>query len=270
MRFLSIVLALLYVTESLCSIVEFSDPRTRCGDPLSRRRNSANSRLSMSPGRAFRGFMWDGDCVDIDDTAVDGRNDYDELPNSRKSVPNNAKYDVLSTRLTSRVNMWPPWPLNLITRERQSNDDDSTPTAANTYPSAAALFWAYFQQRARVTVRQIQEVGSQLWFHLPPAAPPFILLASIPRKISVVENKEAGIVLSKQIVPILSNPFARNLALSGLGLAVISWAHMEVNRKKRLTPLSLTVPYRSVSRAILPPYLPEHVPEPVPLFIPLQ
>jgi short-subunit dehydrogenase len=101
----------------------------------------------------------------------------------------------------------------------------------------------------------------QLWFHLPPAAPPLILLASFPRTL-ITENRKAGISLSEKVVPILSIPFARNLALSGLGLAVMSWAHMELHRKRRLTPLPLSIPYESVSRVFLPPFLPAEVSEP--------
>ena len=190
--------------------------------------------------------------------------DTNDAFSTRRSTTGGDAIDPLSVLLVNRVKMWPPWPLSLFLQPRMDpNDADGQgiPTAANSYPSAAALFWAYFRQRARVGVRQLQEVGSQLWFNLPPAAPPLILLASIPRTI-IIENKETGVSLTKRVVPIISNPFARNLALSGLGLAVMSWAHMEINRKKKLTPLHLAVPYQSVSKVFLPPYLPEYVPEP--------
>ena len=198
------------------------------------------------------------DCDEL--SYFDGRNDGFSR---RGFILEDGIIDQQSIQLVNRVKMWPPWPLNLLTRPRVDSHSDhhDVPTAANTYPSAAALFWAYFRQRARVGFRQVQEVGSQLWFNLPPAAPPLILLASIPRTI-VVENKETGAEMSKRIVPLISNSFARNLALSGLGLAVMSWAHMEINRKKKLTPLELNVKYQSVSKVFLPPYLPEHVPEP--------
>ena len=183
----------------------------------------------------------------------------------------------------NRVKMWPPWPLNLFTHDDGDGHSTKTPkskssssssststsssssepiTATNTYPSAAAIIAVYLRQRARIGIRQLQEVGSQLWFHLPPAAPPLLLLASIPYRV-VREHKQAGITLTKRWVPLFKDAFARNLAWGGLGLAVTSWAHMEVHRKKQLTPLPLALPsYRSVSRVFLPPFLPEEVPEP--------
>jgi hypothetical protein len=70
---------------------------------------------------------------------------------------------IFETQLANRVKMWPPWPLSLLGRKKKSSDDnDGVVTAATTYPSAAALFWAYFRQRTRIGVRQIQEVGSQV------------------------------------------------------------------------------------------------------------
>ena len=94
---------------------------------------------------------------------------------------------------------------------------------------------------------------NKLWFHLPPAAPPLILLASIPRTM-MIDNQKT------KVVPLLSIPFARNLALAGLGFAVMSWAHMELHRKRNLAPLLL--PYDRVSSVFLPPFLPAEVPEP--------
>jgi uncharacterized protein len=190
-------------------------------------------------------------------------------PSSRQNLTSYSRHgfgnDILLVETTNRVKMWPPWPLNLLTRaftEKASNDEAGALTSTeSSYASAGALFWAYGRGRAKIWVRQLQEVGSQLWFNLPPAAPPLILLASIPRTM-IIENKETGVSLAKRVVPLFSNPFARNLALSGLGLAVMSWAHMEVNRKKRLTPILSAVPYSSVSRVFLPPFLPDEVPEP--------
>jgi short-subunit dehydrogenase len=172
-------------------------------------------------------------------------------------------------QLANRVQMWPPWPLNLLTNDRrkqQKSDDPDQPlapgvTAKNTYPSAGALFWVFFRQQTRVGLRQLQEVGSELWFHLPPAAPPLILWTCLPRKITIPQPD--GTLLTKRILPIWSNPLARNLALAGTGFAILSWAHMEVRRKRQLTPLPLTQSYtRGVSKVFLPPVLPEDVPEP--------
>jgi hypothetical protein len=70
---------------------------------------------------------------------------------------------IFETQLANRVKMWPPWPLSLLGRKKKPSDDnDGVVTAANTYPSAAALFWAYFRQRTRIGVRQVQEVGSNV------------------------------------------------------------------------------------------------------------
>jgi short-subunit dehydrogenase len=186
-----------------------------------------------------------------------------------------------AVQLVNRVKMWPPWPLSLLQRENgngdgnyqkgsgsgaavkgggNSEDNDSSTavvTASNTYPSAAAVALAWCTQRARIGIRQLEEVGSSLWFHLPPTLPPLLLVASLPRK---VIGQDPTTV--RTILPIFSDPFARTLVLGGLGVAVLSWAHQELNRKKKLTPLGL--PYResSVSRVFLPPFLPEMVPEP--------
>lgn len=93
-------------------------------------------------------------------------------------------------------------------------------------------------------------VGSELWFHLPPAAPPFVLLAAIPLKTKGAERR---------IPTLFANPFVRNLALSSLGLAVLFWAHAELDRKRLLEPLPIPEQFRDYARAILPPFLPEEV-----------
>lgn len=177
---------------------------------------------------------------------------------------------MTSVQLVNRVKMWPPWPLSLLQKESggggennnnnessSKSDDDQVVTASNTYPSAAAIALAWCTVRARVGIRQLEEVGSSLWFHLPPTLPPLLLVASLPRKVG-----GSGDVAVRKIIPLFSDPFARTLVLGGLGVAVLSWAHQELNRKQRLAPLGL--PYResSVSRVFLPPFLPEMVPEP--------
>ena len=46
--------------------------------------------------------------------------------------------------LVNRVKFWPPWPLNLVLErddEKTSVEDTGIVTAANTYPSSAAMFW---------------------------------------------------------------------------------------------------------------------------------
>ena len=108
-------------------------------------------------------------------------------------------------------------------------------------------------------MRNCQEVGSMLWFHCPPAAPPLMLLASIPRK-QKLDNAVVEAMIYKTVIPLWSNSFVRNLALSGAGLAVMSWVHAELQRRRRLTPLALADRYKDLNRAILPPFLPEEIP----------
>jgi len=172
-------------------------------------------------------------------------------------------------QLVNRVKMWPPWPLSLLQRQKEDDnegdssetnkeEDNQEVTASNSYPSAAAVALAWFTQRARIGVRQLQEVGSSLWFHFPPTLPPLLLIASLPRKIG-----GGGDIPVRTMIPLFADPFVRTLVLSGFGVAVLSWAHQELNRKRKLTPLPLALPYQqSVSRVFLPPFLPELVPEP--------
>jgi hypothetical protein len=187
---------------------------------------------------------------------------------------------VVAVVSRSTTSMWPPWPLNLLQQRSRNeegrqgssdkslttstNDDSSNNdfpiTAANMYPSMGALMWAYLRQRTRIWVRQLEEIGSQVWFNLPPATPPLILLASIPSKV-VSEDPATGQQVINRIFPVISNPFARTMVAFGLGMAVLSWSQQELKRKRTLTPLQLTMPYESVSRVFLPPLLPEEVPD---------
>jgi hypothetical protein len=58
-----------------------------------------------------------------------------------------------------------------------------------------------------------------LWFHLPPAAPPFFMLALVPQKHRIV--LPSGEVVMKRAAPLIVNPFARRLAVMSLGLAIM-------------------------------------------------
>jgi hypothetical protein len=109
----------------------------------------------------------------------------------------------------------------------------------------------------RVGLKNFQTVGIQLWFHLPPAAPPFFMLALIPQKHNIV--LDSGEVVMKRAAPLIVNPFARRLAGLSLGLAIISWSHYELNTRRKQTPLPLAKKYRHLNWAILPPFLPEQV-----------
>ncbi len=186
-----------------------------------------------------------------------------------------SKKNVAKTVPVSRTtSMWPPWPLSLLQRWGESQDsfassssnemNSEEPRASSPmyqYPSIAAMMLAYVRQRTRIWVRQLEEIGSQVWFNLPPATPPLILLASIPRRV-VTEYPSTGQEISKLVFPVFSNPLARSMIAFGLGVAVLSWSQQELKRKRKLTPLPLATPYESVSRVFLPPFLPEEVPEP--------
>lgn len=198
-----------------------------------------------------------------------------------RSIQKTGRNNQIILASKTQVKMWPPWPLSLLSGQgaedgstgatNDDSSDDARILASKAYPSAAALFWAYFSQKTRISVRQLQEVGSSLWFHLPPVIPPILLVASIPRKVTgavgpnVVDNMAtAGAeTVGKMVVPLFSNPFVRTVVLSGFGMSVLSWAHAELHRKRNLTPLPLALPYQQgVSKVFLPPFLPELVPEP--------
>jgi hypothetical protein len=254
----ALVVSMLLIQAS-SSLMEWGDPRRPIADDSSRRRKYLSAHASSytstldddsdedkeleSPSQfpgSRRRFDW-GKNLRNCHAANNGL----QLLDDQEYTATQSSNDKLVV-LVNRVKMWPPWPLSLLGRKKENEELDGVVTAKNTYPSAGALFWAYFKQRTRIGVRQIQEVGSQLWFHLPPAAPPLFLLASLPRKI-LAEDTETGVAVARTVVPILANPFARKLALCGLGFAVMSWAHMEVHRKRKLAPLPLKLPYQSVS-----------------------
>ena len=75
---------------------------------------------------------------------------------------NNAIGQQIDTiRPVNRAKMWPPWPFHMIFSKRSQEEEEEI-TAANTYPSAAALFVAFCRQRVLVFIRQCQEIGSQV------------------------------------------------------------------------------------------------------------
>ena len=133
--------------------------------------------------------------------------------------------------------------------------------SSSAYPSMGALMFSYLRQRTRIWGRQLEEIGSQVWFNLPPTTPPLLILASIPKRIKVGEDPMTGEIITKLVFPIFSNPFARTVITFGLGMAVLSWSSQELKRKRKLTPIPMSIPYESVSRVFLPPFLPENVPE---------
>lgn len=103
--------------------------------------------------------------------------------------------------------MWPPWPISLLNPR-----EDSVPTSADgteeesiEYDSGismGALAWAYLRQRVRIGIRQGQEASSQVWFHLPPASPPLLLYACLPRsKIITVIQDGTSVEVSRRVFP---------------------------------------------------------------------
>ena len=208
--------------------------------------------------------------------------DFHRIPRklSRYSSRRRQRRKHTPLRLVGRTSMWPPWPLNLLQKRNEDDntssgasssdndhttggdkDDDSTPTAKNMYPSLGSLIFVYFKQRSRIGIRQVQEIFSQIWFNLPPATPPLILLASIPSKV-IQQDPMTGEEITRRIFPIFGNSFTRSMIIYGLGLAILSWSQQELKRKRKLTPLNLAISYESVSRVFLPPFLPEPVEEP--------
>jgi short-subunit dehydrogenase len=154
-----------------------------------------------------------------------------------------------------RPSAWPPWPLSLLTQPSRPSTEaflDDEP-----YRPPASVLWSLTRQSVRVGLKNFQTVGIQLWFHLPPAAPPFFMLALIPQKHRIV--LPSGEVVMKRAAPLIVNPFARRLAVMSLGLAIMSWSHYELNTRRKQTPLPLARKYRYLNWAILPPFLPEQV-----------
>ena len=98
-------------------------------------------------------------------------------------------------------------------------------------------------------------VSSDLSFHLPPAAPPLLLIALLPSRQTALDAaaKASGAIVRKR-------SFARRVSLTSLGVAIVSWAHYEIRQQKRLVPLPLREEYRDYKKALLPPFLPEALP----------
>ena len=172
----------------------------------------------------------------------------------------------------NRNKMWPPWPFNLMQRSRSLSattsgaDVDITHRRRGPAVRMGGVVWSFFGQRARVSVKEMQDIGSRLWFHLPPMTPPFIFLCLMPRQgqQQAMISAETGLetLATKTVIPLFSNPLARFLVLGGFSLAIMSWAHSELNRVRKLTPLPLNEAYRDIHKAVLPHVLPDEVPEP--------
>ena len=152
---------------------------------------------------------------------------------------------------------WPPWPFNLLTRPKpvmmpmNGSSHEAQVVQNETYENLPGIhrLSKFIKVKARGSLVQMQQMGSALSFHLPPAAPPLLLLALLPAK----QNP------SSMIAPQIHS-IAQKAALASLSIAVLSWADYEVRKQKRLTPLPLSAQYRDIRKAILPPFLPEELP----------
>jgi len=176
----------------------------------------------------------------------------DDSPNDNQQLPQKKESRVKT--------LWPPWPFNMLQKS-----SDNTPGRKGPAVRFGSFLWSFMGQEARVSFREMQDIGSRLWFHLPPMTPPLIFWTLIPQsKAQVFFNVETGLeeIVKKTTIPLFSNPLARTLALGGFSLGVFSWAHSELTRLRKLTPLPLHQAYRDIHRAILPHVLPEEVPEP--------
>ncbi|CAB9501870.1 Testosterone 17-beta-dehydrogenase 3 [Seminavis robusta] len=182
----------------------------------------------------------------------------------------NGNHRTKKRRREGSNKLWPPWPFNLLQRSSRtvsSSDIDEIQQYRGQGPVVrmGSVMFSFFGQRARVSFKELQCVGSRLWFHLPPMTPPLILLTLLPRQeAQVITSAETGVqaVVQRTVVPLWSNPLARYLVLTGFSFAIMSWAHSELNRLRRLTPLPLNYAYRDIHSAVLPHALPEEVPEP--------
>lgn len=171
-----------------------------------------------------------------------------------------------------RSGMWPPWPFNLLQSQGSSSSEDGGTTVGTAEAAplgqgmgpAASLLMTFLQKSAHAGLLNLQYMSSQLLFHLPPASPPLLLLACIPqhRKVQQLLSPSTTMGTAESharmwTVPLTSDPFVRTIALSCLGLAVLSWAHSQVHRLNAMTPLPIAPEFQDVHRAVLPPFLPE-------------
>ena len=149
---------------------------------------------------------------------------------------------------------WPPFPFNLLQLQRASPEDVPSSSISSTIPSGADIFFQYLRNRGKIGIRQVQSVASSLAIHLPPAAPPLVLLALMP-----VTRPDPQLAVTGILVPL--HTFAQRAALTFLGISAISWAHCEFRKNKRLTPLPLKFNMALTTidewATVLPPFLPE-------------
>lgn len=157
--------------------------------------------------------------------------------------------------------LWPPWPFNQLHKPRSvmlrngssSNNNDDDDRQSRNRPGIKQIV-SYLRLNAKGSFAQIQQLGSAFSYHLPPAAPPLLLLAVLPTR-----NLQAS--SSSSVTTILAiEKIAQKMALASLGIAVLSWADYENRKRRKLTPLPLAPQYENIRKAVLPPFLPEELP----------
>jgi short chain dehydrogenase len=175
-----------------------------------------------------------------------------------------ASFQDAAVNRPQRSRMWPPWPFNLLQSQGSASGKDGATSTSGVAEAgrqgqgmgpAASLLLTFLQKSAHAGLLNLQYMTSQLLFHLPPASPPLLLLACIPQHRTVQQLSDTN--LKAWTVPLTSDPFVRTIALSCLGLAVLSWAHSQVHRLNAMTPLPIAPEFQDVHRAVLPPFLPD-------------
>ena len=148
---------------------------------------------------------------------------------------------------------WPPFPFNMIlpkAKKAKEEQDTTTAMSSSSRDRDAILVGKYLVAKSRVAFRQFQSVASSYSMHVPPAVAPLVVLALLP-----IARTPATTV-----PPIHSA--CKRVAIGSLGLSVFSWAHCELRKVQRLTPLPLTVEFTDDFSMVLPPFLPESVSAP--------
>ena len=282
------------VNANLCHSISQWRKKQGLADEDNADENVKKRRRFLSIGRSFVGNKIPVDQLRTTRSRRDHNKRFDHVGSVSNIESRYALYSANDCRVSEvrKVNrkIPTPWPINLIQERLNNRRESSSQTTTDnkdtgalndngtsgisSYPSMGALFFAYAKQQARIGFRQVSEISSQIWYNLPPSAPPLLLLASIPRNIKILEGKKAVSAASgesfRRIIPIFSDPFARSIVLAGLGMAVVSWSNQELQRKRKLAPLALSALSDEdgvkgcgrVSRVFLPPFLPEVVPEP--------
>eukprot|EP00978_Attheya_sp_CCMP212_P019651 scaffold55289_cov53-Attheya_sp.AAC.2 len=158
-----------------------------------------------------------------------------------------------NTPLYKRIPL--PWPLTLIKKDYRQYEEEQLTKSGNR--SAMSILLSYCQARATIGLRQMKEVSGDVSYHLPPAAPPLLLLTLWPG------TQMYGEKISKRLL--FSSPFVRKIALATLGITILTWAQCEWGKRQNLTPLPLLLEGRhqysqDFRRMVLPPFLPEELP----------